>query len=368
MGKPLNPHLFAVILAGGGGTRLWPRSTSAKPKQFLRLLSDKTMLQETYDRIKPLVPPERVLVITNRRYTSMVHEDLPELPRENVFAEPVKRDSAMAMGIGAIMAFKRDPEAVIVNLAADHMVSELEEFRRTIEAAAAAAQTGDYLVTVGIHPTFPHTGLGYIKVGDVLRKVDGLHVFKVSDFTEKPKLARAKAFLATGKYFWNANNYVWTAKSALSAFAKHLPTIYHHLTAIGDKVGAYDFHAAVESAYEKVPAISIDFGVSEKANNLLLVPGDFSWSDIGDWDMVYNLSKKDGQKNVIDRSRHEMPVLIDAGGCFLSGGKKLLAVAGLSDLIVVETKKALLIVPRSQAQAVKHVVEELKKRRLSEYL
>ena len=361
MGKTLNQHLFAVILAGGGGTRLWPRSTTAKPKQFLRLLSDKTMLQETYDRIKPLVPPERVLVVTNQRYKSMVHDDLPDIPKENVFAEPMKRDTAMAMGVGAIMAFGRDPEAVVINLASDHVVEDGGEFRRTMEAAAAAAIMGNYLVTVGIHPTFLHTGLGYIKVKDSFGRVDGLHVFKVGDFTEKPKLARAKAFLATGKYFWNANNYVWKAAAALSAFAKHLPVTYKELQKIGEG-------GSVEAAYARVPTISIDYGVSEKANNLLLVPGDFGWSDIGDWEVVYDLSKKDSDKNSIDKSRNVAPVLLDSRGCFISGGKKLLAVAGIDDLIVVETKKALLIVKRQRAQEVKQLVEELKKRKLEEFL
>lgn len=361
MEKTLNQHLFAVILAGGGGTRLWPRSTTAKPKQFLRLLSDKTMLQETYDRIKPLVPPERILIITNQRYRSLVHDDLPEIPKENVFAEPMKKDTAMAMGIGAILAFKRDPQAVIINLAADAVVEDPQEFIRTMRAAATAAAMGDYLITVGIHPTFPHTGMGYIKVKDSFSKVDGLHVFKVGDFTEKPKLARAKAFLATGKYFWNANNYVWTAKAALESFAKHLPKTYSELTKIGDGVGS-------DECYQRVAAISIDYGISEKANNLLLVPGDFGWSDIGDWEVVYDLSNKDKDKNSIDKSRNFPPVILDSRGCFISGGKKLLAAVGVEDLVIVETKRALLITKRQKAQEVKQLVEELKKRRLEEFL
>lgn len=361
MEKTLNRHLFAVILAGGGGTRLWPRSTTAKPKQFLRLLSDKTMLQETYDRIKPLAPPERILIITNQRYRSLVGDDLPQVPKENVFAEPMKKDTAMAMGVGAILAYKRDPEAVIINLASDHVVEDKEEFIRTMKAAATAATMGDYLITVGIHPTFPHTGLGYIKVKDSFSKVDGLHVFKVGDFTEKPKLARAKAFLATGKYFWNANNYVWTAKSALEAFSKHLPKTYSELKKIGEGV-------SVEAAYGRVAAISIDYGISEKANNLLLVPGDFGWSDIGDWEVVYNLSKKDRDKNSIDGSRSFPPVVLDSYGCLIGGGKKLLALVGVEDLVVVETKKALLITRRQKAQEVKQLVEELKKRKLEEFL
>ena len=361
MGKTLNPHLFVVILAGGGGTRLWPRSTTAKPKQFLRLLSDKTMLQETYYRIKPIVAAERVFVITNQRYKSMVHEDLPEIPTENVFAEPMKRDTAMAMGVGAMLAFRRDPEAVVINLASDHVIDDVEEFRRTMEAAVAAAAMGDFLVTIGIHPTFPHTGLGYIKVKDNFGRVDGMHVFKVGDFTEKPKLARAKAFLAAGKYFWNANNYVWKAEVALSAFAKYLPVTYKELQKIGDGI-------SVDVAYARVPTISIDYGISEKANNLLLVPGDFGWSDIGDWEVVYDLSKKDSDKNSIDKSRSVPPVLLDSRGCFISGGKKLLAVVGIDDLIVVETKRALLVVKRQRAQEVKQLVEELKKRKLEEFL
>lgn len=361
MEKTLNRHLFAVILAGGGGTRLWPRSTTAKPKQFLRLLSDKTMLQETYGRIKPLVPPERILIITNQRYRVLVHDDLPEVPKENVFAEPMKKDTAMAMGVGAMLAFKRDPEAVIINLASDHVVNDGEEFIRTMRAAATATAMGDYLITVGIHPTFPHTGLGYIKVKDSFSKVDGLHVFKVGDFTEKPKLARAKAFLATGKYFWNANNYVWTAKAALEAFAKHLPKTYAELIKIGDGVDSGE-------CYQRVAAISIDYGISEKADNLLLVPGDFGWSDIGDWEVVYDLSSKDKDKNSIDKSRNFPPVVLDSHGCLIGGGKKLLALVGVDDLVVVETKKALLITKRQKAEEVKQLVEELKKRKLEEFL
>lgn len=361
MEKTLNRHLFAVILAGGGGTRLWPRSTTAKPKQFLRLLSDKTMLQDTYHRIKPIVGADRVLVITNQRYKSMVHEDLPEIPKENVFAEPLRRDTAMAMGVGALLAFRRDPEAVVINLASDHVVGDEAEFRRTMAAAATAAAMGDFLVTVGIHPTFPHTGLGYIKVKDSFGRVDGLHVFKVGDFTEKPKLARAKAFLATGKYFWNANNYVWTAKSALEAFSKHLPKTYSELKKIGEG-------GSVEAAYGRAATISIDYGISEKANNLLLVPGDFGWSDIGDWEVVYDLSNKDRDKNSIDKSRNLEPVILDSRGCLIGGGKKLLALVGVDDLVVVETKKALLIAKRQKAQEVKQLIEELKKRKLEEFL
>lgn len=368
MDKTSNRHLFAVILAGGGGTRLWPRSTNAKPKQFLRLISDKTMLQETLSRITPLVPPERVLVITNSKYKSMVEADLPSIPVENIFAEPEKKDTAMAMGIGAVMALNLDPDAVIINLAADHVVKNENEFRRTMLAAADASMTGDYLVTVGISPTFPHTGLGYIKIGEKINEPNGLPVYKVTGFTEKPDIEKAKGFLATKKYFWNANNYVWTAKSALEAFKKHLPKTYAELLKVKDALGQKDMALAAGQAYAKVEAISIDYGVSEKAGNLLLVPGDFGWSDIGDWQVVYDLSVKDKMGNVVDQSRGVPPILIDVKGCFVCGGKKLLAAVGVEDMIMVETKKAVLIVPKNKAQSVKHIVEWLKEKGMTEYL
>lgn len=361
-------HLFVVILAGGGGTRLWPRSTTAKPKQFLRLISEKSMLQETYARISRMVPPQRVIVVTNERYKRMVQDDLPQVPPDNILAEPVRRDTAMAMGIGAAMAHHLDPDAVIVNLAADHMVTDVKDFHATIEAAVMAARLGDFLVTVGIHPSFPHMGLGYIKVADQFKRINGMHVFTVDSFTEKPKLAKARAFIATGKYFWNANNYVWTSSAILDAFRLHLPSVYAQLVKVEAALGTRQQAAALEAAYAVVPSISIDYGISEKASNLLLIPGDFGWSDIGDWQVVYELSKKDSQANMIDQSRVASPVILGTKGCLINGGRKLLAAVGIENLIVVETKKALLLVPRSRAQEVKQVVEELKRRGLTEYL
>lgn len=368
MESEINKHLFAVILAGGGGTRLWPRSTNAKPKQFLRLISDKTMLQETYHRILPLVPKERIVVVTSQRYARMVREDLPFLPKENILSEPEKRDSAMAAGLGAVWVKKIDPQGVIINLAADHAVTNKAEFLKTMSAAGQTAQMGDYLVTVGIHPVFPHTGLGYVKIAGVFGKVEGMRVFTVDSFTEKPQLAVAKAFLATGKYFWNANNYVWTVRSALAAFEKYLPVHFSNLMEIEQKLGTKEESEQLIKSYKKVESIQIDYGISEKAKNLLLIPGDFGWSDIGDWQVVYDLSIKDANGNVIDKSRNETPILLDSKGCFISGGKKLLVMVGIKDLIMVETKKTLLVINRKEAQRVKDVVNFLKEKKMMEYI
>lgn len=370
MAAALKEHLYAVILAGGGGTRLWPRSTEAKPKQFLRLVSDRTMIQETYRRIVPLVAPERIAVVTNRRYRAMVWENLPELPRANVLCEPQKRDTAMAMGLGAVWAQKRDRRAVIINLAADHVVSDGRRFRKTVFTAAAAAKTGDYLLTVGIHPAFPHTGYGYIRVKKLLKdkRFSGERIFSVAGFTEKPSFSRAKSFIAAGKYFWNANMYVWTAESALKSFQKFLPKIYRRLVKIRAALGTAGEKKELERAYRTIEPISIDYGISEKAENLLLVPGDFGWNDVGDWQVVYDLSKKNASKNVVDRSRKHPPILLDSQGCFICGGRKLLAVVGLEEMVMVETRKAQLIIPLSKAQDVKRLVSLLREKGMGEYL
>lgn len=362
-------HTFAVILAGGGGTRLWPKSRKNTPKQFLKLTGKKTMMQVAADRITKIVPWENVIVVTNKLYTAEVAEQLPEVPKENIIAEPEKRDTAMAMLVGALFAKSKDPEAVILNAASDHVVTDEKEFVKVMQAATETAAKSPYLVTVGITPNYPTSAFGYIKVGSEIKKLDrSLSLFKVESFTEKPNLATAIAYISTGRYFWNANMYVWKASTLQAAFEKHKPDLYK-LTQDLPNMKPAEFHKSLAAKYKKAESISIDYAISEKADNLVLIPGDFGWNDIGEWKVVYDLGKKDLAGNVIVGDQDNTHTLtIQAQNNLIHDNGRLIALLGVDDLIVVDTDEILLICPKTRSQDVKKLVERLKEEDKKEYL
>lgn len=362
-------HTFAVILAGGGGTRLWPKSRKQTPKQFLRLIGNETMMQIAVSRITKLVPWERIIVVTNALYKDEVHKQLPEVPVQNIIAEPQKKDTALAMLVGALYAKSIDPEAVCINLASDHIVTDKHEFMRVMKHAAQTAFENDYLVTVGISPIRPATGFGYIKIGEDLKKLgNGLSLFKVDSFTEKPNEATARAFISTGKYFWNANMYVWSSTVLQRAFQTHMHEMYEQ-TKMLEELSPKDFHAALEKLYSEAEAISVDYAISEKATNLVLIPGDFGWDDVGDWKVVYDLEKKDLAGNVVIGDDATRKILaIGSQNNLIHADGKLVAVLGVDDMIVIDTDEILMIIPKSRSQEVKKLVERLKEENKSEYL
>lgn len=364
-----NNHAYAVILAGGGGTRLWPKSRNKTPKQFLKLTSKHTMMQVAAQRLTKIVPWERMIVVTNQSYIDEVREQLPEIPPENIIAEPKKKDTAMAMLAGALFAQNQDPDAVIINGASDHVVPNEKEFVRVMKAAVNVAEQSDQLVTVGITPTMPSSAFGYIKIGTELEKLEpGLPLFKVASFTEKPNVATAQAFISTGKYFWNANMYVWSARTLVAAFKAHMPSMYEIAQPLMG-VTAEQFHANLNEVYDQTDAISIDYAISEKASNLVLIPGDFGWDDVGNWDVVYELGKKDLAGNVVISDHETVHTLaINAKNNLIHTNGRLVALYGLDDLIVIDTDEILMIVPKSKAQDVKKLVERLKEEEREEYL
>ncbi|HSW89458.1 MAG TPA: sugar phosphate nucleotidyltransferase [Patescibacteria group bacterium] len=365
---PKNPHLYIVILAGGGGTRLWPKSREKTPKQFLKLYTQKTLMQDTYERALMFADPDHVLVISNKEYVADVRLQLPDVPPENIVGEPQKRETAAAMFLGALLAYKNDPEAVIVNLASDHVVTDEKEFTHVIAAAVAAATSGEHLVTVGILPQFPHSGLGYIKIDDEIKRIDRLPVFRVTNFTEKPNVATAKAFIATGKYFWNANNYVWRAESLIAAFKKYRQDMYDVMYGLLETINTGRFVQSLEAAYEKVEKISIDYAISEKAENLVLIPGDFGWNDIGDWKVVYDLQAKNETGNVVMCETEGGKVVChDSFNNLVHTHDRLIALVGMEDTVVVDTGEILLVMPKSRSQDVKKIVEQLKEEK-SEFI
>lgn len=362
-------HTYAVILAGGGGTRLWPKSRKKTPKQFLKLIGKETMMQLTASRITKLVPWNRIIVVTNALYKEEVQQQLPEVPVENIIAEPEKRDTALAMLTGAMYAKNLDPQAVVINCASDHTVTDDAEFIHVMRAAAEVAHNEDHLVTVGIAPTFPSSGFGYIKIGEDIKKLDkGLSLFAVENFTEKPNVATAKAFIATGKYFWNANMYVWSSQALEKAFKKHAPKLWSAAKPLNDKTGD-EFHQALDSVYNNAESISIDYAISEKADNLVLLPGDFGWNDVGDWKVVYDLEKKDLADNVVLSEGDHLPsIAINSQRNLIHTEGRLVAMVGVNDFIIIDTEEILMIIPKERSQEVKKLVERLKEEKKQEYL
>jgi len=362
-------HAFAVILAGGGGTRLWPKSRNQSPKQFLKLLGNDTMTQVTAARITKLVAWDHVIVVTNQAYVNEVRKQLPEVPPENIIAEPQKRDTALAMLVGALYAQAKDPKAIVLNCASDHVVVNEAEYVKVMKAALEVAAKGEYLISVGISPSYPASGFGYIKAGTELGKISGgLNLFKVDSFTEKPNVATARAFISTGRYFWNANMYVWSAQALAAAFQVHQPQTYdlaQNLKSLSPKA----FHDALPAIYNQAENISIDYAISEKVDNLALIPGDFGWNDVGDWKVVYELGKKDGNGNVVISETATHPILaIHSENNMVQSNSRLIALYGISDMIVVDTDEILMIIPKDKSQDVKKLVENLKEQGKKEYL
>lgn len=362
-------HTYAVILAGGGGTRLWPKSRKQTPKQFLKLTGKETMMQVAANRLAKLIPWDRFIVVTNAMYEEEVKKQLPEVPVENIICEPQKKDTALAMLAGSLLAQNLDPEAIVVNAASDHTLTDEAEYVRVMKAAVNVAEAGDKLITVGITPTYPSTGFGYIKIGQDLKKLDrGLTLFKVDSFTEKPNKANAQAFISTGKYFWNANMYVWSVGAISEAFAQHAPETAKLVKPLHGLTGK-EFHQALPKIYDKAESISIDYAISEKADNLVLIPGDFGWNDVGNWKIVYELGTKDLSGNVIISDNGDAHSLsIRAQNNLLHTNGRLIALIGLDDLVVVDTDEILMIAPKENAQDVKKLVERLKEEGKEEYL
>lgn len=358
-----------MILCGGSGKRLWPRSREQTPKQFIKLFGDRTIFQDTVERSKRFVPASQIYVVTNVNYRDEVKAQAPEIPAENVIAEPKGKNTALAIGLGSLYIHQRDPLAVIVNFASDHHVSDLRKFDKAVKVAALAASSGDYLVTIGVRPTFPHTGMGYIKASNIFKRIDYSNVLKVDKFIEKPDEETAQKFLDDGAYYWNANLYTWRADSILRALDLHLPRMSKKLEEIRESFGTSKEKAVLEKVYEEAQEISIDYGVSEKAENMLLIPSTFSWSDIGDWKVAYDISKKDSHGNVVicekGKGSYEE---VDTENCLIHFSDQLVATIGVKDLIIVDTKDALLIARKDRAQEVKTLVNELIKQKKNKYI
>lgn len=354
---------YAVIMAGGVGSRFWPASRQARPKQFLSISGQRTLIQETVDRLHPLISPDRVLVVTHSRYVDATLEQLPELPAENVLAEPLSRNTAPCIAYAAAHLYARDKDATMVVLPADHLIAQPERFRAILQAAIDKAEEPECLVTIGVQPTHPETGYGYIQF-DGVADGDQPAAHPVLTFAEKPDQATAERFVEAGDFLWNSGMFVWKAESILTAFARYLPDVYAAFKPFCSQPELSANQEAVEKAFVLSPKISIDYGVMERTDRAFVVPGSFGWSDVGDWRAVYTLREKNNlghvfQGNVISQA---------SSRCYVDAKEKLVALVGVHDLVVVETSDALLIAHRDSAQEVKHVVDYLNANGLDKYV
>jgi len=355
--------LYALIMAGGSGTRLWPCSREACPKQLLGLLSESTMLQEACQRITPLVPSDRIFVVTNEACSDVVRRQIPQVPTDNVIGEPEGHGTGPCIGLSALYLRRLDPEAVMAVLTADHYIEKADELRRALGAAAQVAEEG-HLVTLGIEPNRPATGYGYIQRGEKSAQANGYDVYRVEKFTEKPDLTTAQAFIESGRYYWNSGMFIWKVSTILREFEKLMPQLYAQLMEIDAALGTAEERAVLERIWSKVENQTIDYGVMERADEVAVIPVDIGWSDVGSWATLFELLPADGEGNVVV-GQH---IGLDTKGCLIHGSHRLVTTIGLEDMIVVDTEDVLLVCPKERAQEVRDLVKKLKESGKEEYL
>ncbi|NNE46514.1 MAG: mannose-1-phosphate guanylyltransferase [Rhodothermales bacterium] len=358
-------NLYAVIMAGGVGSRFWPESRHARPKQFLKVLGDDTLIQRTVARLDGFIPPSRCFVVTNEEYVAQTREQLEHVPPENIIAEPIGRNTAPCILYAAIKLIARDPDAVMVVLPADHLIQQVDRFHEILRVAAEKAAEPGALVTIGITPDFPATGYGYIQfaAGSDHQSEDP-SAQPVRTFAEKPDIETAERFLDSGDFLWNSGMFIWRADSILDQIRHHLPELAAAFAPVETVVDSSDEDAAVQQAYQACSGISIDYGVMEHADSVYVVPGSFGWSDVGDWQAVYDLSPKDDHGNAMTGN----VIVRNSSRCLVQAHDRLIVMVGMHDVVVVETEDAVLVCNRDSTQQVKNVVEYLRAHRLSDYV
>jgi mannose-1-phosphate guanylyltransferase len=366
--------MYAIVLAGGIGSRLWPRSRNTSPKQLLDLVSERTMIQETVDRLQLLMPCKNMVIVVGENHAVKVREQLGEVPPENVLTEPSGRGTAPAIGLG-LLHIRRLADAagvanpVIGSFHADHVIKNRDAFVQVVRAAGKIAQEG-YIVTLGITPTEPHTGYGYIERSEEIGSAEGLQAYKVARFVEKPSHQKAVEYLATGKYSWNSGMFIWTLDTIMDEYKRLQPTLATSLAKIGDAHGGANYKQVLDDTWNDIRTETIDVGIAEKSDRMAVVPADMGWSDVGDWSVVADLlaqqNSDDGGNAVI--ADHHVAHGTSGTLIYSRNAGKLIATIGLDNMIIVDLPDVLMVAPRSKNQEVKKIVEELKQRGMEKFL
>jgi mannose-1-phosphate guanylyltransferase len=363
-----HPQIFAVIMAGGVGARFWPRSREKNPKQLLAIAGEGTMIQNTIRRLGNFVDPKNVFVVTNRMQRQGVIDQLPQVPPANILVEPVGRNTGPCIGLAAMFVQRLDPKGIMVVLPADHIIQDELEFARVLELGANVANESDALVTIGIQPTRPETGYGYIQVRDVVSEhrpafmEEG--VFQVKTFAEKPNPQMAQQFLESGDFLWNSGMFMWRVDVILSEIQRSLPDLHEQLKILEPTLGTPMFEQCLEHAYGMVRSISIDYGVMEKAKSVYVIRGTFGWNDVGSWDEVCRISPKDECGNFAEGKI----IAVNSKNTYVHAPGKLVATVDVDDLIIIQTDDALLVCKKNGSQDVKEVVDYLRRKKMNEYL
>jgi mannose-1-phosphate guanylyltransferase len=354
-----SPGLVAVILAGGAGTRFWPLSTEGRPKQLLRLLDDRSLLRMSLERLDGMVEPGRVLVFTSSKMVSLVAQELPELPRENILGEPMRRDTAAAVCLAALACRRRFGESVMAVLTADHLIHPVGEFQESLASAARAARDSGALYTFGVPPTHPATGYGYLEVGEELFQEGGVRHFRILRFREKPDLETAKMYLQSNRFMWNSGMFVWTTQAILEEMERHLPHHLQELTRAMEQWGGPAWPGALARAFESLESVSVDYGVMEKAGEIRCVVGSWQWRDVGGWPAMMELLPRDEHGNAArgrlftQDSRDNLVFCEDPG--------ESIALVGVEGLVVVRAGQRTLVTRLDKAENIKALVQRFKK-------
>lgn len=359
-------NYYAMIMAGGGGTRLWPMSRQQTPKQMLPLVEDDSMFATTVKRLFPLFSPDRIYVVTGTAYAKTLQSHAPQIPARNFIIEPYGKDSGPAAALGMAVIQKRDPSAVVSVLTADHHIADEAKFRSVLETAYQVAADQDFVVTLGISPSYPSTGFGYIQRGNYLGEMNGFNYYHSVGFKEKPRADLAIEYLRSGRYSWNSGMFIWRAQRAMEEFKRQRPVLHQHLRTIHDTVDTPAYDETVQQVWDKIERISLDYAVMEGVEKMCVIPIDIGWSDVGTWGALYDILDHDRAGNSF-RGTADARVNIDTQETFVFSDR-LVVTVGVRDVVVIDTEDALLICHADRTQEVKNVVNQLKADDRKEYL